>query len=97
MHIQRCTPEELETPTLYVEYDDDGVIGQVSFACPCGCEAKKTLSRKYGHEPEIPGWAITTEGDKLTMKPSIWFNARGDKDGGCTSHFWITANKVVWA
>lgn len=54
--------------------------------CPCGCgsEVVTPLSPK--------SWRLAYDGEKVSLEPSI-----GNWNLPCQSHYWIRANKIVWA
>jgi len=51
--------------------------------CPCGC----------GYDSVLPigpnGWMMTNENNEISFVPSIL-------NKWCSSHFYITKNKIVW-
>lgn len=54
--------------------------------CFCGCRTKVVT-------PISPtGWALTFDGDTVTLYPSI-----GNWGFRCRSHYWIRRNRIVWA
>lgn len=54
--------------------------------CCCGCGNKVVTPLKPG------GWTLTTRRGAVTLSPSI-----GSWSLPCKSHYWIRANRVVWA
>ena len=57
------------------------------FQCPCGCGEIIALNLMESHYPR---WTVRTESlSSITVTPSI-------DSSTCGSHFWITANKIIW-
>lgn len=75
-------PETLENGILYISEKYNTAI----HTCCCGC----------GEEVVTPltpvDWRLHKYGHAVTLTPSI-----GNWNYACQSHYWIRANKVVWA
>ena len=59
--------------------------GVISYLCPCGCGETHDVNLAPKR------WNITTDGEHVTIRPSIQVR------GTCESHYFITNNEVVWA
>ena len=67
-----------------------GIDRRAAFECPCRCGRKIDLSLILSTQQ--PSWAATTDGDKVTLHPSVWL--RSDP---CQCHFFIRGSRVIWA
>ncbi len=75
-------PRELEDDTLYISIE----YGAASHRCFCGCGAEVVT-------PISPvGWQLTYDGEVVWLSPSV-----GSWNLTCRSHYWIKADRVVWA
>ena len=75
-------PETLESGVVYISRK----YKTASHLCCCGCGNKVVTPLKPG------GWHLTTKRSAVTLDPSI-----GSWSLPCQSHYWIRANKIVWA
>ena len=75
-------PEELEDGILYVSME----YRTTAHLCCCGC----------GNAVYLPlnptQWRITFDGDSVWLEPSV-----GSWSLPCRSHYWIRANRILWA
>jgi len=75
-------PSELEEGVLYVSVQYATAVHK----CACGCGNKAAT-------PISPvDWQLLFDGDSVSLTPSI-----GNWGFPCRSHYWIKANKVLWA
>lgn len=75
-------PAKLEKGILYICLPCNVVIHK----CACGC-GEKVIT------PIDPkGWALTYDGETVSLSPSI-----GNWSYKCKSHYFISHNKVKWA
>ncbi len=75
-------PKTIESGVLYISKR----YKTASHLCCCGCGNKVVT-------PLNPsGWRLTTNGEAVTLHPSI-----GSWSLACQSHYWIRDNKIVWA
>jgi hypothetical protein len=75
-------PSSLESGVLYVSRK----YKTASHLCCCGCGNKVVTPLKPG------GWTISTTRGEVSLNPSI-----GNWSFPCKSHYWVRANRVVWA
>lgn len=72
-------PQELDDAVVYVSIE----YATASHRCMCGCGSKIVT-------PLSPnGWAITFDGDTVSLKPSI-----GNWSFPCQSHYWLRQGRV---
>jgi hypothetical protein len=75
-------PKTLENGVLYISHK----YKTASHLCCCGCGSKVVTPLKPG------GWQLSTKGSGIMLYPSI-----GSWNLPCQSHYWIRANRIVWA
>jgi hypothetical protein len=75
-------PEELEERTVYISVAYTTVVHKC--CCGCGREVVTPLSPT--------GWRLTFDGKSVSLDPSI-----GSWSLPCSSHYFITESRVVWA
>jgi hypothetical protein len=75
-------PTTLEAGVLYISRK----YKTASHLCCCGCGNKVVTPLKPG------GWQLTTQGNTVTLHPSI-----GSWSLPCQSHYVVRAGKIVWA
>lgn len=65
-----------------------GRLRAIVFSCPCGCAELLVinLDRRTGK-----AWKLYARAGRVTLSPSVW------RTTGCKSHFFVIANRVVWA
>lgn len=84
---QEFLPAKLPKRNLVLvrEAKEDWSVG---FVCPCGCQRRIELLLI----PEAkPHWQLAIdEKNRPTLWPSVWL------EGGCRSHFWIRAGRIIW-
>jgi len=75
-------PDDLKDGTLYISVEFATAVHK----CICGC----------GREVVTPlsptDWKLIFDGQTISLDPSI-----GNWSFPCQSHYWIRANRVVWA
>lgn len=75
-------PRDLEPGVLYISIEYATCI----HACACGCGNRVVT-------PLSPDdWRVTFDGETVSLWPSI-----GNWAFPCESHYWIRADKAVWA
>jgi hypothetical protein len=75
-------PDELANGHLYVCVEHATVV----HLCCCGCGSEVVT-------PITPrDWQLTFDGETISLSPSI-----GNWSFTCRSHYWIRANRVIWA
>lgn len=75
-------PNDLEEGTIYVSIG----FATVAHKCCCGC-GKEVIT------PLSPtDWKLIFDGQSISLDPSI-----GNWNFACQSHYWIIANRVIWA
>lgn len=85
--VHDILPRVLNAHTVYVVQDED-VLWQVSFVCPCGCNEILHMNLI---SDEHPYWRITEHSDStISLSPSVW------RQKGCRSHFWLRHGKIEW-
>lgn len=75
-------PEKLEEGKIYISQP----YLTASHYCACGCGHRVVTPLK----PKAKGWRLTTDGDLVTLWPSI-----GNWSFPCRSHYWIKRNRIV--
>lgn len=73
-------PDNIEEGYLYICLKCDAIMHK----CPCGCREIVSTPIRVG------GWSITYNEFGVSLKPSI-----GNWSYDCSSHYYITNNKVV--
>ncbi len=76
------TKPEMEEGILYICIQ----CNVADHLCPCGC-GEEVITMFHAQR----GWTLTYDGQHVSLNPSI-----GNWSFPCSSHYWITENKVVW-
>jgi len=80
-------PSTLPSRNLVLAREDreDWTVG---FYCPCGCGRRIELLLVKEARPR---WKLTQDKKgRPTLSPSVWLR------GGCRSHFFVRAGRIVW-
>ena len=82
LQLTETIPENIEEGVLYVSL----TYWTTAHKCGCGCGQKVVLRLSPKH------WAITLNGDSVSMYPSI-----GNWQLPCRSHYWIDEGRILHA
>lgn len=67
---------------------EDGEDWSIGLHCPCGCGRRLELMLVKEARPR---WVLKLDKKgRPTLTPSVWLR------GGCRSHFFIRAGRIVW-
>lgn len=80
LEITETIPEQIEEGILYVSFK----YWTTAHKCGCGCGQKVVLRLSPNH------WAITLNGDSVSMYPSV-----GNWQLPCKSHYWIEEGQII--
>ena len=82
LQLTETIPENIEEGVLYVSL----IYWTTVHKCGCGCGRKVVLRLSPKH------WAITLNGDSVSMYPSV-----GNWQLPCRSHYWIEEGRILHA
>lgn len=80
LELTETIPAQIEEGVLYVSFK----YWTTAHKCGCGCGQKVVLRLSPKH------WAITLNGDSVSMYPSV-----GNWQLPCKSHYWIEEGQIV--